>query len=177
MAKKAETASFVLRFTQKIYNNDQGEPQVQWRGNIRHVQDGAEKRFTDFEDAITFVQQKLSDLTLQAVEHHTPEEQKGILAKSFDIWKKMTADAPKLVLDSLKDPRKQVANIQEQVHNQLQHVGEMVNQRIEDAIQQRMDKVDEWRGVSKSDYKQLVRMLEQLTEEVAELRQQASKKK
>ncbi|MFN4147866.1 MAG: hypothetical protein ACK4GN_18745, partial [Runella sp.] len=41
--KKEETASFVLRFTQKIYNNEQGEPQIQWRGSIRHVQGGDEK--------------------------------------------------------------------------------------------------------------------------------------
>ena len=47
--KKDETASFMLRFTQKIFNSESGEPQVQWRGNIRHVQGGEEKRFSDFD--------------------------------------------------------------------------------------------------------------------------------
>ena len=41
--KKDETASFVLRFTQKIFQNEEGEPQIQWRGNMRHVQTGDEK--------------------------------------------------------------------------------------------------------------------------------------
>ena len=53
-AKKDETASFVLLFTQKIFQNDKGESEVQWRGNIRHVQGGDEKRFSEFDDVVTF---------------------------------------------------------------------------------------------------------------------------
>ena len=63
-----ETASFVIRFTQKIYQNDKGESDVQWRGNIRHVQGGDEKNFSQFNDVVTFLQEKLADLTIIAME-------------------------------------------------------------------------------------------------------------
>jgi hypothetical protein len=170
MAKKEETASFVLRFTQKIYNNETGEAQVQWRGHIRHVQGDGEKYFTDFDDALVFVQDRLSELTLQAVEDKSPEEQKGILSKSFDLWKKVAADAPRLVVESLKDPRKQVANIQEQV----QHIGDVLNQRVEEAIRQRIEP-DDWRGASRSDYKNMMQVLEQMAEQINALNQKVDR--
>ena len=66
-SKKEETASFVLRLSQKIFENEEGEPHVEWRGNIRHVQSGEETRFTNFEDAQIFVQQTLTDMTIKAV--------------------------------------------------------------------------------------------------------------
>lgn len=163
--KKEETASFVLRFTQKIYESEEGEPQVQWRGNIRHVQSGAETRFSTFEDATHFVQGKLSDLTMQAVEDKTPEEQKGILAKSFDLWKKVASATPKLVMESLKDPKKQAAHIQEQIQEQFHHVGDAIEKKIEDTLGQKLE-MDDWRGASKSDYKNMMKMLEKLSGEM-----------
>ena len=35
--KKDETASFMLRFTQKIFQNEDGESQVQWRGTVSYT--------------------------------------------------------------------------------------------------------------------------------------------
>ena len=98
-----ETASFVIRFTQKIFEDDQGESQIQWRGNIRHVQGGDEKRFSKFEEVTEFIQKRLADLTVQALQDKSPEEQKGILSKSFDLWKKMAAATPKMVMDTIKE--------------------------------------------------------------------------
>ena len=159
--KKEETASFVLRFTQKIFESENGDPQIQWRGHIRHVQTGEETRFTDFGDANQFVQSKLSTLTIQAVEHKSMEEQEGIMAKSIGFWKKVALAAPKLVLDSIKDPKKQVAQIQEQIQDQIQQVGESLGQKLE---------IDDWRASSKSDFKTIVAMLEKLTAEVQSLK-------
>lgn len=168
--KKEQTASFVLRFTQKIYQNEENEPQVQWRGHIRHVQGDTEKYFKDFEEVMAFVQEKLSDMTLQAVAGKSPEEQKGILAKSLDLWKKVAADAPRLVLESIKDPRKQVANLQEQMHQ----MGDVLNQRFEETIGQKLE-IDEWRGVSKSDFKHVMALLEHIAREVNVLNEKVEK--
>jgi hypothetical protein len=168
--KKEQTASFVLRFTQKIYQNEENEAQVQWRGHIRHVQGDAEKYFRDFEEVMAFVQEKLSDLTLQAVAEKSPEEQKGILSKSLDLWKKVASDAPRLVRESIKDPRKQVAHLQEQMHQ----MGDVINQRIEETIGQRLE-IDEWRGVSKSDFKDMMALLTQMSEEISALNQKVEK--
>lgn len=164
--KKEETASFVLRFTQKIFDNDAGEPEIQWRGHIRHVQDGEEKRFSEIEEFVKFVQHKLSELTVQAVEDKTPEEQKGILAKSFEMWKKVAANTPKMVLESIKDPKKQIAQIQDQIQDQIQHVSEAINQKIEDKIGRNLE-ADEWLSSTKSDYKNVMNALEKINEQMA----------
>ena len=162
--KKDETASFVVRFTQKIFNSEDGTPDVQWRGHIRHIQGGEEKRFSDFDDVNTFIQAKLADLTTQAVEDKTPEEQKGIIAKSFDFWRQMAKDTPKIVLDTIKDPKKQVENIQ----SQISQVGENITQRFEEGIGQIPD-IDAFRAASRSDYKNIIEKLTALTVEMERL--------
>ena len=174
-AKKDETASFMLRFTQKIFKADNGESQIQWRGNIRHIQGGDEKRFSEFDEVVNFIQEKLADLTIQAMEDKSPEEQKGILSKSFDIWKKMAITTPMAVIDAIKDPKKQVANIQSQINQ----VGDAISQKLEDTIGQKIE-VDEWRGVSKSDHKQMMELMEKMSKEISTLNKkvnQLSKKK
>ena len=171
--KKDETASFVLRFTQKIFQNEQDEPQIQWRGNMRHVQSGEEKNFSKFEDVTQFIQTTLTDLTVQAMEHKSPEEQKGILSKSFDLWKKMAMETPKLVMDSIKDPKKQAHYLQEQIQEQMHQVGDVLTQKLEDAKQKL--EVDEWRGSSKSDVKSMMKLLEQMSEQINVLNQKVDK--
>lgn len=121
-------------FTQKIFENEDGESNVEWRGNIRHVQSGEEARFSNFEDAQEFVQKKLTVLTMNAVEGKTESEQKGIISKSFDFWKKMASGAPKLVMDSIKDPKKQASQIQEQLSEQFHQISDIVGQKIEDTL-------------------------------------------
>lgn len=169
-----ETASFVLRFTQKIYKSDEGEPEIQWRGSIRHVQSGEEKRFSDFANATDFVQSKLSDLTIKAVEDKSPEEQKSVLSKSIDLWKKVAAAAPKLVMDSIKDPQKQAAILQEQLQEQIHQVGDAIEKKLEDTIGQKLE-IDDWRSSSKSDLKNVMKMLEKLTTEMENLNQKVDK--
>ena len=164
--KKAETASFVLRFTQKIFQNEKGESQIQWRGNIRHVQGGSEKRFSEFDEVVNFIQEKLADLTIQAMEDKSPEEQKGILSKSFDLWKKMALTAPQVVIETLKDPIKGV----EQFQTQINQVGESIGQKLE---------MDTWRTSTKADAKNIMQLLEQLSNNVNSLNEkvdQLSKK-
>ena len=165
MSKKAETSSFVLRFTQKIFKNEANEDEVQWRGNIRHVQDGEEKRFSEMEEAWQFMQSKLTDMTISATEDKSSEEQKSILAKSFDLWKKMAQDAPKMVLETIKDPKKQV----EKVQAQITQVGAELTHRIGETIEQRKEDLEEWRGVSKADYKEMMEVLATLAKDVKAL--------
>lgn len=169
--KKEETASFMLRFTQKIFNNEAGEPQVQWRGNIRHVQGGEEQRFSRFEDVVSFIQSKLADLTIQAMEDKPIEEQKGILSKSFDMWKKMAVEGPKMVMETIKDPKKGMAQIQDQIQDQIHQVKDEISQKLE---------IDTWKTASKSDFKEIMQKLSDISAEVSALNQkvdQLAKKK
>jgi len=159
--KQKETTSFVIRFTQKLYQDDQDETQIQWRGNIRHVQGGEEKRFSDFSKAMQFIQTKLADLTLESLEDKPAEEQKGILSKSFDLWKKVALDAPKLVIQTIKDPMAQV----EQIQNQVKDV---IDQNIEPEINQ-------WRSASKTDFQELMAAVNNIAVEVKDLKKKVDK--
>ncbi|MEL6675152.1 MAG: hypothetical protein AAFR61_23285 [Bacteroidota bacterium] len=156
----------MLRFTQKVFNNEKGEPEVQWRGNIRHVQGGEEKRFSEFEEALGFIQSKLADLTISAMEDKPLEEQKGILSKSFDLWKKMATDAPRMVMETIKDPKKQVSQLQDQLQDQLQ---EQIEQ-VKGGFSQKLD-LSSWLTSSKADYQQIVQLLGQLSKDVEALNQ------
>ena len=158
MARQDQTASFMVRFTQKIYEDNEGKSQVQWRGKISHVQGGDHENFVEFGDAVTFIQNKLSELTKRATKDKSPEEQEGILTRSFDMWKKISTTGAKMALETIKDPRKGVAQIQEQ----MAQVGEDITQRLE---------INEWRGASKADFKYIVNKLEKVTEELSTLHQ------
>ena len=165
-AKKDETASFVLRFTQKIFQNEQQESEVQWRGNIRHVQGGQEKRFSEFKEVVDFIQEKLADLTIQAMGEKTPEEQKGILATSFELWKRMSTTYPKMVLDTIKDPKAGVEQIQDEVNQQLKGVKDTISARLDP---------DAWKPATKSDLQEMMKMMEKLSKEVSALNKKVDK--
>ncbi len=151
---KPQTASFMVRFTQNIYSDDQGTSNVQWRGRISHVQGGDKKSFVDFQEVIVFIQDKLSQLTKESIEDKSPEEQDGILLKSLEFWKKWSSEAPKIVLETIKDPKKQVSHLQEQ----LTQVGDEIGSKIEDA----------WRA-DKGDIKVINQTLTQITDQLSQL--------
>jgi len=165
-AKKDETASFVLRFTQKIFQNEQQESEVQWRGNIRHVQGGQEKRFSEFKEVVNFIQEKLADLTIQAMGEKSPEEQKGILATSFDLWKRMSTTYPKMVLDTIKDPKAGVEQIQDEVNQQLKGVKDTISAKLAP---------DAWKPATKNDLQEVLKMMEKLSKEVSALNKKVDK--
>lgn len=155
--KNESTTSFMIRFTQNVYTDENGESQVQWRGNVRHVQGGAEKRFSDFSKAMEFMRDTLAELTLESMEEKSDEEQKSVLSKSFNLWKKVAIDYP---LKILANPKEQV----EQIQNQVSQVGERISQNIETEINQ-------WRGASKSDFQQLMDMMSEISKDVKELKE------
>ena len=157
MAQRKEgTASFMVRFNQKIYQDTDGQDQVQWRGKISHVQGGEQENFVEFADAITFIQDKLSGLTKQATEDRTPEEQEGILTKSLDMWKKLSTTGAKMAIETIKDPRKGVAQIQEQITQ----VGEEIGSKLE---------IDNIRSATKSDLQIVLNRLDEVSSDLRAL--------
>lgn len=145
----------MVRFTQKIYEEN-GESKVQWRGNVSHVQGDEDINFTDFNDAVGFIQEHLANLTMEATHDRTSEEQESILTKSFSLFKSVAATGPKIIKETLKDPRKQVATLQDQ----LSEYGEELWDKVP---------IDQWRNASKSDFKAMQETLDSLTRSMANL--------
>ena len=160
MTKKVDqTASFMVRFNQKIFDED-GESKVQWRGKISHVQGGDEQSFSDFNDALAFMQQKLAELTKEATKDKTTAQQEGILKKSLHMWKTIAQSGPKVLMDTLKDPKKQLTQIQDQIQGQISHLGDEIGEKVQ---------IDQWRNASRSDFKKVKKSISSLADEIKKL--------
>lgn len=160
MSKKQEqNASFMVRFNQKIFEEN-GEAKVQWRGKISHVQDGDEKRFTDFNDALLFMQQKLGELTQKATRHESSEKQENIIEKSFSMWKTLKDVGPKMIKDTIKDPKRQFAQLQDQLQDQIHTIGEELSEKVQ---------IDQWRNASRSDFNQIQNQIADLSKQINSL--------
>ncbi len=163
MSKQDQTSSFLLRFTQKMFEDEKGEANVQWRGKITHVQGNEHKNFSELKDAIDFIQEKLSTLTLSSIESDVSEEEKeGILTKSMEIWKRLAKSYPKMMVQAIKDPKAQVAQFQEQLTSKA---GE-----ISDRLQ-----LESYRPTNKSDLKELSDQVLQLTDIIGKLKKKVDK--
>ncbi|MEZ4709164.1 MAG: hypothetical protein R3A44_18295 [Caldilineaceae bacterium] len=115
-----DIASFVVRFTQDLWDDVPGEPRVEWRGHIRHVQSGEEHNFTDFTDAMAFIQQSLMDLTLNSAKGKATfgkpnaakadaddaarqeTYQQKALRESFKLWDKFTSSYSSMMMDAMQ---------------------------------------------------------------------------
>jgi chromosome segregation ATPase len=160
MTKKQEqTASFMVRFNQQIFEEN-GESKVQWRGKISHVQDGDEQRFSDFNDALSFMQQKLSELTEEATKHEPSEKQESIIEKSLSMWKTIKDVGPKVLRDTLKNPKKQLTHLQDEIQDKISTIGEEISEKVQ---------IDQWRNASRSDFNKIQNQIETLSSEIKKL--------
>ncbi|APG66085.1 hypothetical protein LPB136_12205 [Tenacibaculum todarodis] len=166
MAKKQDqNASFMVRFNQQIYKEN-GDAKVQWRGKISHVQDGDEKRFSDFNDALVFMQEKLALLTNEATKDEPKEERESILQKSFSMFKTVRDVAPQFLKETIKNPKKQFSNIQEQIQDQIENLGEEISEKVQ---------FDQWKKASRADYHELQTSIDSLSKEIKKLNSKVDK--
>lgn len=160
MTKKQEqTASFLVRFQQRIFEEN-GESEVQWRGKISHVQYGEEQRFSDFNDALSFMQQKLGELTEEATKHESSEEQESIIHKSLSMWKTIKDVGPKVIRNTLKDPKKQFTHLQDEIQDKIITIGEEISEKVH---------IDQWRNASRSDFNKIQSQIAALSSEIQKL--------
>ncbi|MAD97007.1 MAG: hypothetical protein CMB99_06730 [Flavobacteriaceae bacterium] len=157
--KQNQNASFMVRFNQRIYQEN-GDDKVQWRGKISHVQDGDEKRFSDFNDALVFMQQKLSELTEKATTDKTSEEQENIVKKSLSMWKTIKAVGPQVIKETLKDPKKQFENLQGEIQEKITVLGDEISEKVQ---------IDQWRNASRSDFHEIQNEISSLSKEIKKL--------
>ena len=116
MNTQRSVASFMVRFTQDLWQDENGDPQIQWRGRINHVQGSEEIPFTDFTEALTFIQQQLQDLTLQAFPAGAdPEIREKALKESFKLWEQFTANYANLVFTAMQGAIERSQEIQSRV--------------------------------------------------------------
>lgn len=84
--KTHNIASFILRFTQELWQDPEREPHVRWRGHIRHVQGDDQASFTDAADAITFLQRHLIQLTIDSLSGSVGMRPEKVVAENMKLW-------------------------------------------------------------------------------------------
>ncbi|MFN8423855.1 MAG: hypothetical protein U0470_10925 [Anaerolineae bacterium] len=115
-----DVASFVLRFTQDLYEDEAGESRVRWRGHIRHVQSDADARFTEFADAVAFIQRRLAELTKNAVADRSPADQEQVMADSLQFWERFASGYATMVLDAFSQTMAKSEAVRQQVGEQIE---------------------------------------------------------
>lgn len=120
MTKTHNVASFVLRFTQELWQDTQGEPHVRWRGYIRHVQGDEEERFTDFAEAVIFIQRYLTELTVDSLagDESVSEEkvfQEKVFKESFKLWEQFASSYSNMMFQAMEQTVKQSETIKEHI--------------------------------------------------------------
>jgi hypothetical protein len=102
MSTNRGIASFLIRFTQDLWEDEQGEPRVQWRGRINHVQGDEEQSFTDFSEVVEFIQQHLTQLTLDSMPKDGQMDQEKTLHESFKLWERFASSYTDLMFDAME---------------------------------------------------------------------------
>lgn len=111
MVKNQNIASFVLRFTQEHCRDEQNDdPHIRWRGYIRHVQGNDEGRFTNFGDALTFIQRYLTQLTAETLS--TNQDSKSsrserVLLENIKLWEQFASNYTELMIGAMERTVKQ----------------------------------------------------------------------
>jgi hypothetical protein len=118
-----DVASFLVRFTQDLWQDDQGEPHVEWRGHVRHIQGDEQVRFTDFSEAVSFMQRNMKELTLGTLEALSVKEQtdrQNAVQESFGLWEKSAASYADMMFGAMEQARQQSETFQKQVGTAMQ---------------------------------------------------------
>jgi polyhydroxyalkanoate synthesis regulator protein len=102
METQRDIASFLIRFTQDLWRTPQGDPELEWRGVIRHVQGEAELGFTDFADALKFIQDHLAQLTVNAMPGDSKMDQEKALTAGLKLWEQFASSYSDMMVDAME---------------------------------------------------------------------------
>jgi gas vesicle protein len=106
------------------------------------------------------MQQKLAELTEEATKHETSEKQDSILDKSLSMWKTIKDVGPKVIRDTLKDPKKQFSQFQDEIQEKISNLGEEIGEKVH---------IDQWRNASRSDFNKIQNQIQDLSSEIKKL--------
>ncbi len=130
-------ASFMIRFAQERWRDAKGEPHLQWRGYIRHIQGDEEVSFTDATEVIGFMQKHLAQLTKDALPNGSKGEQEKLMRENFKLWEQFATTYNNAIYDTMERTMKQSQAFKQQVddavHRSLKTWAPMADSRGEQA--------------------------------------------
>ena len=97
-----QVASFLLRFTQHIWQNEQGDPKVDWRGTVQHVQNETTTHFTEFVNALGFIQAQLADVTRKTLKEQNKMDMEKGMQESFKLLDQFSKQYSEMMLGTVQ---------------------------------------------------------------------------
>jgi hypothetical protein len=113
--------SFVLRFAPQVWQDEAGEAHLQWRGQVRHVQGDEEVGFTDFAEAVAFMQRHLAQLASDSLADSQASQEK-VAAESFKLWEQFASTYSGMMFAAMERAVKQSEAIQQQIDGAAEKV-------------------------------------------------------
>lgn len=117
-------ASFVVRFKQERWRDEQGEPHLEWRGQIQHVQGDESAAFTDFAEAVAFMQRHLQQLTQSAWSGGDRMQQEKLARESFKLWEQFTSAYTDMLVQSMETGLKQSEAFRQQMDQAVERTAQ-----------------------------------------------------
>ena len=94
-----DVVSFVLRFVR-----DAGqENQARWRGKVQHVQGSAERQFSQFSEALAFMQEHMNSAAEAAAKDSAKLAQNNPWLETAKLWGEFVPQYNKLVLENMSE--------------------------------------------------------------------------
>ncbi|MEM1126623.1 MAG: hypothetical protein AAGI71_08230 [Bacteroidota bacterium] len=119
-ASHRNIASFLVRFTQDLWQDAVGDPQVRWQGTIRHVQGDEQVPFTEVADAVAFMQRELATLTLHTLDAVPNIDRTKGLQESFKIWERFASSYTDFMVGQVQRGLDQTQALRTQVDGAVQ---------------------------------------------------------
>lgn len=109
----------MIRFTQHVWQDENGAPHVNWRGNVKHVQGEQDAHFTDFSEALSFMQAELRAITEESVRAFKPQQASAGMQEGMKIWEDVTKRYTSLWMEAWQKSMSGAQQIREQVDETL----------------------------------------------------------
>jgi len=105
-----DVVSFVLRFVREA-GQEQG---ARWRGTVKHVQGSTERQFSQFGDALSFMQTHMNETIEAASKDGAKLAQTNPLLETTKLWGEFVPEYNKLVMDKMSEAVSKSASLPQQ---------------------------------------------------------------
>lgn len=76
------------------------------------------------------------------------------------MWKTIRDFGPKVIRDTLKDPKKQFTHLQDELQDKISTFSEEISEKVQ---------INQWRNASRSDFNKIQSQIENLSSEITKL--------
>lgn len=110
-----DVVSFMLRFVREASE----EQQARWRGVVQHVQSDAEQQFSQFAEALAFMQQHINETTAAAFKEAGVEPGKNPFVETARLWGDFLPQYNKMLFERWTEAMAQTVSMPQQMMNKM----------------------------------------------------------